>query len=411
MPTDITPKIPQEITVHLGPADQPARNVTVPFVDYIKNVAASEIYPTWDNAAIRANVLAQISYALNRVYTEYYPARGYDFDITSTTATDQKYIEGRNTFENIDQIVDEIFDSYIRRSGFVEPLAAKFCNGTTSICEGLSQWGSQELAEQGYNSVDILRNYYGDDIELVMDAEIQDIEESYPGTPLRLGTRSRDVALLQQVLNRISQSYPAIPKVLPVNGNFGPMTEASVKKFQSIFNLTPDGVVGRSTWYKLALLYVAVTKLSELVSEGQTTYVINIPVLEEFKEGDYGREVSQLQYILQMLGEFIYEIPSVTIDGVYGPATRAAVEAAQRQIGLPVTGEVDSTTWNALYREFLAIESDLINRVGLFPISGAPAEAGGSDDAINYSQTTRMTQFPGYHLGLGQRDTQGGGAT
>ncbi len=410
MPVEIIPKIPQEITVHLGAADSPAENVTVPFVDYIKNVAASEIYPTWDVAAIRANVLAQISFALNRIYTEFYRSRGYDFDITATTAMDQKYTPGRNTFENIDRIVDDIFNSYIRRTGFVEPLSAKFCNGTTTICEGLSQWGSQDLAEQGYDSIDILRHYYGDNVELVMDAEVQDLHESYPGTPLRVGARGKEVTILQRVLNRISQNYPAIPKIKPENGNFGPMTEASVKKFQSIFNLTPDGVVGRDTWYKMALIYVGVKKMSELVSEGQTTYAITIPVLEEFKEGDQGKEVAQLQYIIQMLGQFIYEIPPITIDGVYGPQTRLAVEAAQRQMGLPVTGKVDRATWNAFYREFISIDSNVINRVGLFPIkgnSGAPI----TDDQVNYDSTTRMTQFPGGDLALGGTDQQRSAAT
>ena len=155
------PFIPETITVHLGPPDSDAENVTIPFLDYIANVASSEIYPTWPENAIRANIYAQITYALNRVFTEYYRAQGYDFDITSSTATDQKFIYGRNIFENIDRIVDEIFDSYIRRIGFVEPLAAKYCNGTTVTCNGLSQWGSEQLAQQGYNSIEILKYYYG----------------------------------------------------------------------------------------------------------------------------------------------------------------------------------------------------------------------------------------------------------
>ena len=163
MPITVTPSIPRQITVHLGPPNQPAENVTVSFPDYIKNVASSEIYPTWSNAALRANILAQISFALNRVYTAYYPSRGYNFDITSSTATDQKFIKGRSTFENVDRLVDELFNSYIRRQGFVEPLSARFCNGTTVTCEGLSQWGSEELAQQGYDSLQILRRYYGDD--------------------------------------------------------------------------------------------------------------------------------------------------------------------------------------------------------------------------------------------------------
>ena len=184
---DVFPTIPEKITVHLGPPDSNAQNVTVSFIDYIKNVASSEIYPTWNEEAIKANIYAQISYALNRIYTEFYPSRGYDFDITSSTATDQKFIYGRNIFENIDRIVDEIFDSYIRRIGFIEPLAAKYCNGTTVTCNGLSQWGSENLANMGYSAFDILRYYYGDNIELVFDVPVRDFPESYPGFSLRRG--------------------------------------------------------------------------------------------------------------------------------------------------------------------------------------------------------------------------------
>ena len=230
----VIPYIPKTITVHMGLPDQWAENVTVSFPDYVKNVASSEIYPTWEPAAIRANVLAIISFALNRVYTEFYPSRGYDFQITSTTAYDQKFIRGRDIFENISQVVDEIFTDYIRRQGFVEPLSAKFCNGTTTTCDGLSQWGSQELAQDGLNSMEILRRYYGNDIELVLDAPIQDLQSSYPGTPLRLGSVGEDVVILQAMLNRISQNYPAIPKINPAIGSFNEETEAAVKKFQSI---------------------------------------------------------------------------------------------------------------------------------------------------------------------------------
>ena len=230
---NILPYVPRTITVHLGLPDQWAENVTVSFPDYVKNVASSEIYPTWEPAAIRANILAIISFALNRVYTEFYPSRGYNFQITSTTQYDQKFIRGRNIFENISQMVDEIFNDYIRRQGFVEPLAAKFCNGTTSTCDGLSQWGSQELAQEGANSMEILRHYYGDNIELVVDAPIQDLITSYPGTPLRLGSAGPEVSVVQAMLNRISQNYPAIPKV-PATGAFGEATESAVRTFQRI---------------------------------------------------------------------------------------------------------------------------------------------------------------------------------
>lgn len=214
MPIRVTPVVPSTITVHLGLPDEEAENITVSFPDYVKNVASSEIYPTWEPAAIEANILAFVSFALNRVYTEFYPSRGYDFDITSTTAYDQKFIRGRNIFENISRAVDETFNDYIRRTDFVEPLAAKFCNGTTSTCDGLSQWGSQDLAQQGYGPMEILRYYYGEDIELVQDAPIQDLGRSYPGTPLRLGSQGENVVVVKTMLNRISQSYPGHPEDL-----------------------------------------------------------------------------------------------------------------------------------------------------------------------------------------------------
>ena len=226
----VTPYVPQQITVHLGTPTSNAPNVTLPFIDYVKNVASSEIYPTWDESALRANILAIVSFALNRVYTEFYRSRGYDFEITSSTAFDQAFVNGRSFFENISQLVDEFFNDYLRRPGFVEPLAAKFCNGTTVTCEGLSQWGSQNLAEQGYNSDQIIRSYYGN-VETVMNAPVRGITASYPGTPLRRGSTGPNVVVIQTSLNRIAQNYPALPKIPDVDGIFGPQTEAAVNCF------------------------------------------------------------------------------------------------------------------------------------------------------------------------------------
>ena len=229
MPT-VTPFVPQRITVHLGSPDSYAANVTVPFSDYVKNVASSEIYPTWEESALRANIYAIVSFALNRVYTEFYRSRGYDFDITSSTAIDQAFVNGRSYFENISKLVDELFNDYLRRPGFVEPLAAKFCNGTTVTCEGLSQWGSQNLAQEGYTSTQILRSYYGN-VEIVNNAPIRGISSSYPGTPLRRGSTGPNVVVVQVELNRIAQNYPAIPKLVSVDGIYGSRTEASVRRF------------------------------------------------------------------------------------------------------------------------------------------------------------------------------------
>lgn len=404
MAITVTPYIPEFITVHLGPASQAAENVTVSFPDYIKNVASSEIFPTWEPAALRANILAQISFALNRVYTEYYPSRGYPFQITSTTAMDQKFIKGRNIFENIEEIVDDIFDNYIRRQGFVEPLSAKFCNGTTVTCDGLSQWGSQDLAKQGLNSIDILRRYYGQDIELVVDAPIQDIERSWPGYALREGSSGPEVQVVQTELNRIGQNYPAIPKITPVDGVFGPQTTAAVRRFQEIFGLTADGVVGKATWYKLVFLYVGVNSLSELVSQGQRFFGVDWPDLNpsSIKEGSPRNQVLIVQYLLSILAQFDSMIPFVALDGIYGPATREAVRSFQTQEGLPVTGEVDAATWNALYNAYEGIDVSVLSQEVLFP---AELRGLGNDPKV-YEESTRKTQYPGQAMKLGDRDIE-----
>ena len=215
------PVIPETITVHLGLPNEAAENVTVPFADYIKNVASSEIYPTWPEAAIRANIYAQISYALNRIYTEYYRSRGYDFDITSRTQNDQSYVYGRDIFENISQIVDEIFDSYVSREGSVEPLFTQYCDGVQTTCSGLSQWGTVPLAEAGQTPLQILQNYYGNNVEIVTDVPIASPGETAPNIALRPGTGNDAVRQVQIRLNRIGMNYPAIPKIAPVDGYFG----------------------------------------------------------------------------------------------------------------------------------------------------------------------------------------------
>ena len=396
MPT-VIPFVPQNITVHLGAPDTFAANVTVPFADYVKNVASSEIYPTWDASALRANIYAIVSYALNRVYTEFYRSRGYDFDITNNTAYDQAFVNGRSYFENISQIVDDLFNDYLRRPGFVEPLAAKFCNGTTVTCEGLSQWGSQNLARQGFNSTQILRNYYGN-VEIVNDAPIMGITSSYPGTPLRRGSSGPYVVVIQASLNRISQNYPAIPKVPTVDGIFGSRTEASVRAFQRIFGLTPDGIVGKATWYALVRLYTAVTRLSELRSQGQRFYSIDWEYPNSLYPGDQGNKIRHLQYMLSMLSEFIDEIPNINIDGIYGPATESAVRAAQGWFGLPVTGITDSATWDEIYDQFSGIENATLRNRETFP------ENNGNTNRTRYATTTTQTQFPGQNLQTGSRD-------
>ncbi len=402
MPT-VTPYIPQRITVHLGRPDSDAQNVTVSFVDYVKNVASSEIYPTWDEAALRANILAIVSFALNRVYTEFYRSRGYDFDITSSTAFDQFFVNGRSFFENVSRLVDSLFNDYLRRPGFVEPLAAKFCNGTTVTCEGLSQWGSQNLAQQGYNSTQILRSYYGD-VEIVSNAPVRGITSSYPGYPLRRGTSGPSVVTIQVELNRISQAYPAIPKVPSADGIFGGATENAVLKFQEVFNLDTDGVVGKATWYALVRLYTAVTSLSELRSQGQRFYVNSWANASPLRQGDRGVRVEHLQYMLSALAAYIPELPPLTIDGIFGPATRNAVEAAQRRFGLPQNGTVDGPTWDEIYDQYSGIETTSWRNPEDFPYTQALIS--GTQPRNRYTRTSTMTQFPGADLRLGNQDPQ-----
>ena len=351
----VTPSIPQYITVHLGPPDSNAQNVTLSFPQYIKNVASSEIYPTWNEAAIYANIYAQISYALNRVYTNYYRSRGYDFDITNSTAYDQKFINGRTIFENISEIVDEIFTTYIRRPGSIEPLAAKYCNGTTVTCEGLSQWGSEYLARQGYSALGILKYYYGDNIELVENTPISHIQTLYPGYPLRRGDSGDAVTVIQRELNTIARNYPAIPRVT-VDGVFGESTERSVRTFQQIFGLTPDGVVGQGTWNKLVMLYVGILRLAELDSIGVTIFGSSLEYPEALRLGDENNYVSTLQYFLSVLSEFYDTIPSVPITGYFGELTQDAVIAFQRTAGLVADGIVGRRTWDELYRYYDGVQ-------------------------------------------------------
>lgn len=342
------PYIPETITVHLGLPDQPAENVTVNFSDYIKNVASSEIYPTWPESAIRANIYAQISYALNRVYTEWYRSKGYDFDITNTTQYDQYFVKDREVFENISRIVDEIFNNYVVREGSVSPLFTAYCNGTTSRCDGLSQWGTVTLAEQGYTPLEILQFYYGDDIAIIKNAPIRPNVESYPGFPLKLGSSGNEVKTIQQQLNRIADAYPSIPKINDPNGIFGAQTEAAVKRFQNIFNLAQDGIVGKSTWYRIKNVYNGVKKLAELTAENLTFDEVEPIYPSLLKEGMSGDYIKTLQYYLNIVAYFYPQIPNIDVDGYFGPKTREAVIAFQEMFGLVPDGIVGRDTWKAL---------------------------------------------------------------
>ena len=383
------PYIPETVTVHLGPPTSDAPNVTVPFVEYIANVASSELYPTWPENALRANIYAQVSFVLNRIYTEYYRIRGYDFDITNSTAFDQYFVNGRDLFENVVQIVNEIFDTYIVRQGSVEPLFAQYCNGTTVTCDGLSQWGTVSLANQGYTPYEILQYYYGDDINLVNDAPVMSITSSLPDRLLRLGTAGDDVRQIQIRLNRISDNYPSIPKIAIPDGVFSFDTEEAVRQFQSVFSLPEDGIVGKSTWYAIQFIYNAVKKLNELDSEGIALSEVTQQYGGDSGLGDQGNEVRNIQYLLRYVSEFYATVPSVEIDGVFGPATQSAVSAFQRQADLPVTGRVDFATWDALYRTYLGlIETIPFQYVegNVLPYPGVPLRLGSETEAVRILQ-------------------------
>lgn len=385
------PTIPETITVHLGLPDQPAENVTVSFPDYIKNVASSEIYPTWPEAAIRANIYAQISYALNRVYNEFYRSQGYDFDITNTTQFDQKFIKGRDIYENISQIVDDIFNDYVVRQGRIDPFFTAYCNGSTSFCAGLLQWGTVELAEQGLTPYQILQYYYGDNIGIVENAPISANIPSYPGVPLRVGSSGNDVKTIQLQLNRIANNYPAIPRIPNPNGVFGVSTRNAVQEFQRIFNLTPDGIVGKATWYQLKYIYNGVKRLNELTSEGLTLEEVTRPFPEVLQEGDTGIAVQSLQYYLAVIAYFSNgALPAVAIDGIFGPATTAAVRAFQELVGLPADGIVGLQTFLRIqqaYEDILATLPPGIEGDRARPYPGFLLSEGQEGEAVRNLQT------------------------
>ena len=348
MSTQVLPYVPEMITVHLGPPDSPAENVTVSFPDYIKNVASSEIYPTWPENAVRANIYAQISYTLNRIYTEWYRSKGYDFDITNSTQYDHYFVKDREIFENVSQIVDEIFNDYIVRQGSIVPLFASYCNGTTSTCTGLSQWGTVDLANQGYTPYEILRYYYGNDINIIENAPISSNVESYPGFPLKLGSSGNEVLTIQRQLNRISDNYPSIPKITNLNGIFGTQTEDAVRQFQYIFNLAQDGIVGKATWYKIKNVFNGIARLAELTADRLTYEDVSPMYPSLLTEGMSGDYIKMLQYYLDVVAYFYPQIPDITVDGYFGEKTKEAVMAFQNLQGLTVDGIVGRDTWRSL---------------------------------------------------------------
>ena len=314
----------------------------------------------WPEAALRANIHCQISLALNRIYTEWYPSKGYSFNITNSTSYDQYYVHGRTVFDVMVRLTDDIFNTYIRKTGTVNPYYSEYCDGKSVTCPGLKQWGTVTLANRGRTPLQILKYYYGNDIEIVRTNNIQSNPQSYPGSPLKQGDSGTAVFTLQRQLNRITKDYPFFGK-LTVDGKFGASMTSTVKAFQKQFNLTADGVVGRQTWYKISYIYVSVKDLAELTSEGE----MSSGTLSDgtwggttLRSGSTGSSVEQVQFWLNTLSQYESSIPSITVDGIYGTSTANAVRAFQRLNGLTVDGVVGQTTWNAIYNEFRSIQSD-----------------------------------------------------
>ena len=382
-----TPFIPETISVHLGNPASPAENITVSFTEYIKNVASSEIYPTWPESALRANIYAIVTFALNRIYTEWYRSRGYDFDITSSTQYDQKFIYGREIFQNISYLTDELFNDYVRRINNIEPLFTSFCNGTTSTCNGLSQWGTVSLANQGLTPYEILQNYYGENIEIVKNAPVRTSYPSYPGIVLRLGSGGNAVRSLQVFLNRISTNFPAMPKIPVVDGRFDDATQAAVREFQRIFNLQQTGSVDEATWYRIIFIYASVKRVAELNSEGIRTEDIEILYTEDLKIGMQSNEVSNLQYYLAVIGAYYDAVVPVEITGYFGEKTERSVKSFQKVFGLPQTGEVDRATRIDLYRAYQGIVDSVpptYTAVALYP--GVILREGVTDNNVRIIQ-------------------------
>lgn len=348
-----TPVVPTEITVHIGSPEEAGKTITVPFPEYIKNVASNEIYPSWPADAIKANILAQISFALNRVYNEWYPSLGYNFDITSSPAYDQTFKEDSQFFENISQIVDDIFNNYIVKGDQVQPLFATYCDGINTTCDGLSQWGSVELARQGLSPTEILKRYYGNDIRIIYNAPVSPNIPSYPGFPFRLGSAGNYVRQLKVQLNRISNSYPAIPKIEEENIFFTTDMEESVKAFQEIFDLPVTGTVDKATWYEVKYLYNAVKKVADLASEGISIEEVEFPYGETLQLGDTGPYIRPLNYLLNFLSYLDTDIPKLNLSGEeFTEDTKEMVIAFQTSNNIEADGIVDKNTWNALLTSY-----------------------------------------------------------
>ena len=350
------PIVPNKITVHLGAPDEASRDITIAFTDYISNVAASELYPTWPRNALTANIYAIISFSLNRIYNEWYRSKGYNFDITSSPNYDQTYTINKATYENIDDIVAEIFDNYVVKDGQIQPYFTTYCDGRTKTCAGLSQWGTVTLANQGKTPLQILKNYYGSDISIKYNAPVGDAKEGFPGSDVGLGYAGNPVLAIQRDLRRIKQNYPAIPEITDTLGIYEKTTEDAVKAFQSIFSLPVTGVVDKATWYRIKYIYNSVKKLADLYSEGITEEEATFLYTDQLKYGDTGIEVEYIHYFLDALAFLDKDIPRLPTNSIYNNNTITMVKAFQEKYKLPVTGIFTYQDWTVLknaYRNIL----------------------------------------------------------
>ena len=342
------PVVPNNITVHLGAPNEQAKNVTIPFTDYISNVASSEIYPTWPKEAIIANIYTIISFAMNRIYNEWYRSKGYNFDITSLPTYDQTYIENRSTYENIDNIVDDIFNNYVVKKNQIQPYFTRYCDGRITTCDGLSQWGTVSLANQGKDFLEILKYYYGNNIEIKYNAMVGDNTGAFPGYNISLGSAGNPVLAIQRDLRRIRQNYPAIPNIYNTVGIYDQETVDAVKKFQEIFSLPITGIVDKATWYKIKYVYTSVKKLSDLYSEGITEEEATFLYTDRLDYGDTGIEVEYVHYYLDAIAFLDKDIPRLPTNSIYGNNTITMVKAFQEKYKLPVTGVFTYSDWIVL---------------------------------------------------------------
>ena len=387
--------VPEMVTVHLGLPGSDAVNVTVPFVDYIKSVASSEVFPTWPRESLLSNIHAEATLVLNRIYTEWYPSQGYDFDVSASPAFDQYYVHQREVFDTIDALVDSYFNYYIGRVGFVEPIFAQFCDGRQSACSGLSQWGTVDLAAMGYTAIDIIRYYYGQNMELRTAELAKTLPNSYPGTPLSVGSSGEDVLRVQNRLNRIAINYPAIPFITVAEGVYSAETIRAVRSFQQVFGLPVNGTVDEDTWYRIIYIYNAVKRLGELESEGEEEQSGVYPG-NDVQIGDRGPNVLRLQWYNNAIARSnqFPQLRVIDLDGIYDTETSEAMKNLQSLLGLPQTGVVDKATWDAvtrLYNEVGEVGTDDEYYGGEIsgwprPYPGAPIRRGATGDTVYYIQ-------------------------